>query len=138
MIALAVLGTANVFAQESTINVKGFGVEEAVLEGEDVIFIDFDVTSVIKLYEDSTYYMYNKAHDYYSEVVFNEDFTTDESTVLFVLDKESYNTFLIEGVGSIDLGNGNVYYFDDKFSNTIGEFLALKSTALRAGETIEG
>lgn len=129
------VGSAN--AQRSTIDVKGFIVGESVYDGEDVVYIDFDVTSVVKLYKDSTYYLYNKSGDFYSAITYKEGFTTDEKTVYFLLSKRAYKTFLLEGVGSLDLGNGSVYYFDDKFSNTISEFLAAKSTALRTGENIE-
>lgn len=137
IVLLGMLVGSSVMAQVSTIELDGFEIHQEVYEGKSVVVLNFSIATPLKLYKDSSYYAYTADNSYYASAVLNQDVYTTETIISFHLDSEAYSEFLIKGMGAIDLGNGNIHYYDEQEKEVFNTFLALKSTALRVGETYE-
>lgn len=138
IILFAMLVGSSANAQVSTIKVDGFLIEEDVVDGKDVLLISFEIKDVVSIKEGTNVSLKNVEGDYETMVSYIKDYTTDVANPFLVIDSEAYSVFLIEGIGSLDLGNNNVFYFDEIWQDTLHKFLSLRSTELREGEKIEG
>jgi hypothetical protein len=129
------VGSAKAQLYNSTFEIASYYIAEEVIDGDSVVVLEFYIEDVISITPDRTYTLYTADGSFALDVKYAEPFNTRELPMQFKLDNESYNEFLIKGVGKLELDEYDAHLFSEEMQGWITTFLALKSTGLREGES---